>query len=129
MLLVRFTGLLLVASKCCLIQDAFRKQWDALFGKFNHVFLFLLSLEQPINIWYRHTGQAEVEYIDPNAELTVVSNESNVKAAIGQHQITHLFVKGGNVPDLRALAPNVTNLRIEGGINPSELSRYAAMNL
>lgn len=79
-----------------------------------------------LNIWYRHSGEPEIERIPDfyACNFKTVKSVREIAWSIGNHFITHMYIRNGDIPDLGQLAPKLTHLRIDGNRNYSPLQRY-----
>lgn len=71
-------------------------------------------------VWYRHTGQPEMEGTLRMVDYQTMSVDA-IKADIGVRSITQLCIRGAIPQSLPTLAPLVLHLRLEGQINSTEL--------
>lgn len=76
------------------------------------------------NLWYRHTGQAEIAGIPQNViRKCVRQSEKELIASVGKHCITHMYIRNGVIPHLWRVAPKVSHLWIRFVRDPKQLNR------
>ena len=87
----------------------------------------LLFAATKYEVSYLHSGQPEVDVKDwlydrlPSKAVDVGA----IRSDVGEHQISHVTIKGGAVPDVSQWAPNLTHLKITGIHSSTDLQRYA----
>ena len=74
-------------------------------------------------IWYRHSGQPEIDKIPFFPQYTTIQDEREITLDEG-HYITHMSIKGRVLPSLSTIAPSLTHLKIEDLRDISQLQRY-----
>ena len=78
-------------------------------------------------IWYRHTGQPEVQ---PRWDIFSDCRWTNVReviADIGDHQITHVITSAKHVQLLSIIATNLTHLRVSDITDSKDIQRYLCL--
>ena len=87
----------------------------------------LLFAATTYEVFYRHTGQPEVSDFDWDLDRLPYKtvDAGAIRSDVGEHQITHLSIKGGVVPDLSQWAPNLPDLKIRDIHSSTDLQRYA----
>ena len=75
-------------------------------------------------MWYRHTGEPEIEDIPDNCTFQYIRDDSEIIRDIGNHSITHMYIRNGVIPSLEAVAPRLTHLEINSITESTELQRY-----
>ena len=75
-------------------------------------------------MWYRHTGEPEIEDIPHYCTFKDIEDDSEIIRDIGNHSITHMYIKNGVIPSLEVVAPRLTHLRVSVVHEESQLQRY-----
>ena len=74
-------------------------------------------------IWYRHSGQPEIDEIPFSPTPTTIQVEREITLDEG-HYITHMGIYGRVLPSLSTIAPRLTHLQIRHLSDISQLQRY-----
>ena len=77
-------------------------------------------------IWYRHSGQPEIDEIPFFPRHTTINDEREITLDEG-HYITHMSIYGRVLPSLSAIAPRLTHLQIRDLSDISQLQRYTCV--
>ena len=83
-------------------------------------------VEEPMVIWYRHSGEPKLVRSPPLSQITfkTISDESQITADIGNHYITHMYIKNGVLPpSLSTIAPKLSRLLLWSVTDTSQLDR------
>ena len=86
--------------------------------------MYIIEIES--GLWYRHTGQPEIDDIpyEWNCTFKYIEDDSEIIRDIGNHRITHMYISNGVIPSLEVVAPRLTHLKIEGITKSTQLQRY-----
>lgn len=84
---------------------------------------FSCLAESKYNLWYRHSGQPEIDALPFSYENQYMSFDE-IQADIGEEHITHMITSDDVVPSLSAIAPLITHLRITAIRDSVQLDRY-----
>ena len=63
-------------------------------------------------VWYRHSGEEEIDEIPWNCTYERVENEGEITRDIGDNYITHMSIRYNILPTLTTIAPQLTHLQI-----------------
>ena len=74
-----------------------------------------------MEVWYRHSGEPEVEEFPPNCALRHAKDVEEITSAIGDNHITHMCILGEITPSLSAIYQRLTHLKISEIANSSQL--------
>ena len=83
-------------------------------------------VEEPMVIWYRHSGEPELVRSPPLSQITfkTISDESQITEDLGNHYITHMYLKNGVLPpSLSTIAPKLSRLMLWSVTDTSQLDR------
>ena len=80
--------------------------------------------ERKYRLWYRHTGEPEIEDIPDYCTFKDIKDDSEIIRDIGSHSITHMYILNGVIPSLEVVAPRLTHLKIYGITESTQLQRY-----
>ena len=77
-------------------------------------------------LWYRHTGQPEIDDIPDwwHCTFKTIEDDSEIIRDIGNHSITHMYIENGVIPSLEVVAPRLTHLKILAITKSTQLQRY-----
>ena len=75
-------------------------------------------------MWYRHTGEPEIEDIPDNCTFQYIRDDSEIIRDIGSHSITHMRIENGVIPSLEAVASRLTYLVMYDITESAQLRRY-----
>ena len=84
--------------------------------------MYIIEIES--GLWYRHTGEPEIDDIRDYCTFKYIEDESEIIRYIGNHSITHMYIRNGVIPSLEVVAPRLTHLRIYGITESTQLQRY-----
>ena len=85
---------------------------------------YCLVIVIKFRLWYRHSGEPEIEDIPYDCKLKIIEDDSKIIKDIGNHSITHMFIWNGVIPSLEVVAPRLTHLKISFITESTELQRY-----
>ena len=86
--------------------------------------MILISYVVEITLWYRHTGEPEIEDIPNVCTFRYITHDIEITRDIGNHSITHMFIRYGVMPSLEVIAPRLTHLRVNDLHPDVQLTRY-----
>ena len=84
----------------------------------------MFIIERKSRLWYRHTGEPEIDDIPVYCTFKTIRDESEIIRDIGNHSITHMYIRNGVIPSLEEVAPRLTHLKIYDITESTELQRY-----
>ena len=79
-----------------------------------------------MKVWYRHSGESEIEEIPPSYDCTfrTVEDVEEITSVVGDHYITHMYItEGGMTSSLAAICKRLTHLKLEAISNSSQLQK------
>ena len=75
-----------------------------------------------MELWYRHSGEPELEWFPPiYPKYRLVENVEEMTSTIGDHHITHMSIRGEITLSLSAICQRLTHLEISGISSSSQL--------
>ena len=86
----------------------------------------MFIIERKYRLWYRHTGQPEIDDIPDEFDCTfkIIEDDSEIIRDIGSYSITYMNIENGVIPSLEVVAPRLTHLRIDGKTESTQLQWY-----
>ena len=84
----------------------------------------MFIIERLSVLWYRHTGEPEIEGIPDYCAFKDIRDNSDIIRDIGSHSITHMYIGNGVIPSLEVVAPRLTHLKIPDVTESTQLQRY-----
>ena len=84
------------------------------------------NVEEPMVIWYRHSGEPGLVRNPPLSQIQfkTIRDESQITEDIGNHYITHMYIKNGVLPpSLSTIAPKLSRLMLWNVTDRSQLDR------
>ena len=81
-----------------------------------------MSIVLDYEVWYRHSGETEIDEI-PLSSRRKMLTEGEIVDDIKDHYITHMSIIGA-IPSLDRIAPRLTHLEISDLRDSSQLNRY-----
>ena len=87
-------------------------------------FIFYVTLESYMRVWYRHSGEPEVEKFPPHFAFKMLNTHTvrdveEITSVIGDHHITHMWIWGEMTSSLSAICQRLTHLKIGNVTNSS----------
>ena len=68
-----------------------------------------------MELWYRHSGEPDIEEFPPlTPAYSRVGDVEEITSTIGDHHITHMWIKGEITTSLSAICQRLTHLKISG---------------
>ena len=65
-----------------------------------------------MELWYRHSGEPEINGVPLSFRLKTVNDLFTLKRELGGQKITHMYVKRGDLASLATLMPSITHLKL-----------------
>ena len=88
---------------------------------------YYIVIERKYRLWYRHTGQPEIDDIPYDCTFKDIEYNREIIRDIGNHSITHMYVSNGVIPSLEVVAPRLTHLKIHHLTEFTQLQRYMSI--
>ena len=75
-----------------------------------------------MKLWYRHSGEPEVEEFPPfRPTYRLAGNVEEITSTIGDHHITHMSIKGKITLSLSAICQRLAHLKLSEISSSSQL--------
>ena len=65
-----------------------------------------------MELWYRHSGEPEINGVPLSFRLKTVNDLFTLKRELCGQNITHMYVKRGDLPSLVTLMLSITHLKL-----------------